>query len=145
MATLADLPERWRSKIRVDGHGCWLWTATLTGNGYGLTNLDRRCIAAHRAIWQFFNGPIPHGLQMDHLCRVRRCVSPLHVEPVTASENVLRGFAFRFATHRAPNTCARGHVYTAENTYRVHGTGSRECRTCRKAREEQQGQEQPDA
>jgi hypothetical protein len=69
-------------------------------------------------------GPIPDGLVIDHLCRVRHCVNPAHMEPVTDRENVFRGFAA--ITH-----CPKGHEYTADNTYIPPSTGSRECRRCR--------------
>jgi hypothetical protein len=79
--------ERFFSK--VDGGSyeeCWQWQGGGTNNGYG-------CFAgttAHRWSWEFFNGPIPERLQIDHLCRNKGCVNPWHLDPVTAKVNVGR-------------------------------------------------------
>lgn len=70
---------------------CWLWTANTTRGGYGLFNVtSRRPVYAHRFVWELTRGPIPAGYQIDHLCRVRRCVNPEHLEPVTQQENLRR-------------------------------------------------------
>lgn len=72
--------------------GCWLWTGTLSMKGYGRFNVtDRNNAAAHRFAYESFVGPIPDGLEIDHLCSVRRCVNPAHLEPVTHAENLRRG------------------------------------------------------
>jgi hypothetical protein len=77
---------------KVDARGpCWLWTAGQTSNGYGrfgLTSRDKRL--AHRFAWELLIGQVPEGLQLDHLCRVRLCVNPDHLEPVTPQENWAR-------------------------------------------------------
>ena len=89
---------------------------------------------AHRIAFQFFRGPIPAGLQIDHLCRVKLCVNPAHLEPVTASENIRRGTGL--AARRAAQThCKYGHPFDKENTH-INSRGHRICRTCmrRKAR-----------
>ena len=72
--------------------GCWLWTAALK-NGYGRITMmnPKRKTAAHRVSYEAFVGPIPEGLTLDHLCRVRCCVNPAHLEPVTMRENIMRG------------------------------------------------------
>lgn len=70
--------------------GCWLWFGRLTGKGYGATNKDGRYINAHRASYELVKGPIPDGLEIDHLCRVRCCVNPDHLEAVTHAENLRR-------------------------------------------------------
>lgn len=118
-----DLPVRMGAKIRVDGNGCWIWTASRNSKGYGLASVGGGAIAlAHRIAYELLVGPIQEGLQIDHLCRVRECVNPSHLEPVTAAENVRRSRAH--ITH-----CPKGHEYTPENTIRNHGT-RRNCRTC---------------
>lgn len=71
--------------------GCWLWAGSLAGSGYARFMLNKKMVAAHRVAYELKHGPIPDGLQMDHLCRVRCCINPDHVEPVTASTNVKRG------------------------------------------------------
>lgn len=87
--------------------------------------------------WQTWRGPIPAGLTLDHLCRVRACVNPAHLEPVTLAENKRRGESP--AARKARQThCMRGHEFTPENTIRRkdrRGRGiltGRECRVCRK-------------
>ena len=85
---------------------------------------------AHRMIYELLVGPIPDGLEIDHLCRNRGCVNPGHMEPVTHRENLMRGDTVA-AANPAKTHCIRGHPYDDENTYRY---GShRYCRACNKA------------
>lgn len=71
--------------------GCWLWTGVLSYDGYGRFRADNRSTGAHRFAYEYYVGPIPDGLQIDHLCRVHNCVNPAHLEPVTPAENQRRG------------------------------------------------------
>lgn len=130
---------RFLPKFHVDDvTGCWNWTAASGPDGYGRFHLDarripgRRPIVAHRVSYEHFVGPIPDGLQLDHLCRNRGCVNPAHLEPVTQRENLLRGIGFS-AVNATKTRCDNGHAFTPENTYRWHG--SRYCRACRRERE----------
>lgn len=97
----AALAERFTAKIRVGtAEECWLWTGALTGAGYGLIGAGTRadgCVYAHRYSYERANGPIPEGLHIDHLCRVRACVNPLHLEAVTQAENNRRAALARKA------------------------------------------------
>lgn len=115
------------ARIVKDGSGCWLWTGFIDKKGYGVIGIGGKKLAkVHRYSYERFVGPIPCGLQLDHLCRVRHCANPHHLEPVTNRENVIRGFAARPArTH-----CKNGHEFTAENTY-INPRGNRECKPCR--------------
>lgn len=125
--------ERFWSKVEKTD-GCWLWTGALNGGGYGRFNVGRR-LYAHRAAYLMFVGPIPDGLQIDHLCRVRHCVNPDHLEPVTHAENVRRGEVGtreRMRTH-----CPHGHEYTEANTYVHPRDGSRKCMACARRRDQQ--------
>lgn len=70
--------------------GCWLWTGAQGGGGYGSAWNGQRLTTAHRAVYEFYVGPIPDGLSLDHLCRVRLCVNFRHVEPVSHRVNCLR-------------------------------------------------------
>jgi hypothetical protein len=77
---------------------CWLWRAALDRHGYGLFHPHgTHTVLAHRWAYQSLIGPIPEELEIDHLCRVRHCVNPAHMEPVTCGENVRRGLAARQA------------------------------------------------
>lgn len=69
---------------------CWIWQRHVGQNGYGYTG---RHDAAHRVFYERHNGPIPKGLEIDHLCSVRACVNPEHLEPVTRTTNARRGKA----------------------------------------------------
>lgn len=107
---------------------CWLWTAARGGGGYGIISVDGHMRPAHRVLYELVVGPIPEGLQLDHLCRVRHCVNPGHLEPVTARENTLRGDTIP-ARCSARSHCINGHAFTEANTYRTR-EGWRACRAC---------------
>jgi len=108
--------------------GCHNWPGSTQGKGYGKVVREGRQQQAHRWYWIQRNGPIPAGMQLDHLCRNRLCCNPDHLEIVTNRENQLRGMAPNVVAHRE-NRCRRGHAMTAENTYR-YADGHRTCRTC---------------
>ena len=91
-----DVFGRFVDKILI-GDGCWEWQGARSGNGYGTLGVDGRTRLAHRLSYQHFIGPIPDGLDLDHLCRVRWCVNPRHLEPVTRSVNATRGETGRVA------------------------------------------------
>lgn len=115
--------------IAIDESGHWLWTGFRThgGNGYGQFSgkPNTNAFLAHRFAYELMVGPIPEGLQIDHLCRIKNCVNPDHLEAVTPRENVRRHYAaLEPATH-----CIRGHEYTLATVYEFRG--KRYCRTCR--------------
>lgn len=84
------LPPRVATKVVRDDDGCWIWTAARDSSGYGLCWHAARYKLAHRVVYELLVGAIEPGLQLDHLCRVRECVNPEHLEPVTPRENVRR-------------------------------------------------------
>lgn len=130
--------ERFWSKVdRRDSDECWLWTACITkpskygSGGYGLFYMGKdakpRLATAHRVAYEWLVGPIPAGLQLDHLCRVRHCVNPAHLEPVTARVNLLRGET-RAAANAVKTHCPQGHEYDGFNI-----NGARICHRCQAA------------
>lgn len=84
-----------------DEGGCWLWTGTRNRGGYGDFRMPEGPRRAHRLAYENLVGPIPEGLELDHLCRVRNCVNPQHLEPVTRSENARRQHQARRESARA--------------------------------------------
>lgn len=128
--TTVDYRANLLAKVTEDASGCWLWGGATMHNGYGQFRYRTRLIAAHRASYLMFVGPIPEGLDLDHLCRRRNCVNPAHLEPVTRRENLLRGDTIT-ARNAAVTRCPRGHAYDALNTY-VRPNDRR--RVCRRAR-----------
>jgi hypothetical protein len=111
---------------------CWPWDRAMYENGYGRARVNRvggkpSGTTAHRAVYSALVGPIPDGLDLDHLCRNRACANPAHVEPVTRRENLLRGHTLP-AANVAKTHCLRGHEFTPENTRIQRGT--RACREC---------------
>ena len=106
---------------------CWLWRGP-TRSGYGRVKLNGATRTAHRVVYELLVGPIPDGLQLDHLCRVRNCVNPEHLDPVSARENTLRGNGVA-AVHARKTHCSKGHLFDEKNTHRIYGTW-RQCRTC---------------
>jgi len=123
-------PERLWSRVdRSDPESCWLWPGA-TSDGYGQIGIGQgERVYVHRLAYELLVGPIPQGLQLDHLCRVRHCVNPAHLEPVTGWENNRRSSS-PTAVNARKTHCRFGHEFTPENTY-VFSTGSRRCRTCR--------------
>lgn len=128
--------EFWLSKmgdwyVPEPNTGCWLWMRTLTGAGYGGQSLFGKKRLAHRISYELLRGPIPAGLQIDHLCRCRSCVNPDHMETITRRENILRGMS-PLAINARKTHCRHGHEFTAENTYVCDNRGSlgRMCKRC---------------
>jgi hypothetical protein len=135
---MATLLERFEAKyIPEPNSGCWLWAGAWSWQtGYGFIADDAgKQELAHRVAYRLFTGPIPEGLELDHLCRVRCCVNPAHLEAVTRKINIRRGNTGKTAAQRqlAKTHCKAGHPYSEENTIRKpgrEGRGRRLCRIC---------------
>jgi hypothetical protein len=103
--TRPDPAERLLSKVEVADSGCWEWTAAKDPTGYGRFSVARSMDYAHRAAYKLLVGPIPAGLDLDHLCRNRGCVNPDHLEPVTRRENLLRSEETLTKAHHDGRDC----------------------------------------
>ena len=135
MRRVRDVAERFWSHVdRGRGRDdCWLWTGSLNHLGYARFYITiaprvRVSIGAHHWAWEQYHDPVPEGLELDHLCRVRHCVNPAHLDPVTHQENARRGTSPVAANARKTH-CPQGHPYSPENT-RISPKGKRHCRTC---------------
>ncbi len=150
---LENLPleQIWRRTIIGRGCECWLWSGPCNAQGYGQVGAvkpdgNRTTYRVHRAVYEYLVGPIPDGLELDHLCHKpiacpggrtcphRKCLNPLHLEPVTRGENYKRGHhtdirEITRAYHRTITNCPRGHEYSESNTY-MTPRGGRMCREC---------------
>jgi hypothetical protein len=115
----AILTDRFWSKVDKLDDGCWLWTGACNSTGYGQWGVNGRSRSVHRVAYEALVGPIPDGLTIDHLCRVRPCCNPEHLEPVTIAENTARA-------HEHRTTCRHG----AEVIYRKNRVHRRDCAEC---------------
>lgn len=122
--------ERFTEKYIVVESGCWEWVASIHSEGYGQMSYLGKPTVAHRIGYMLLIGPIPDGMDIDHLCRNRKCVNPSHLEVVSRAVNLRRGIPNKFknATH-----CIHGHAFDAENTH-ITKTGQRVCRACLRIR-----------
>ena len=118
------IAEMWGRVVRKDG--CWQWDGGHDGRGYGEVRIGQRSFKVHRLTYTAFKGPIPEGLDIDHLCRNKGCCNPVHLEAVTRSENTLRGLGPK--RNKDKTHCSKGHPFDADNTY-VDKKGHRYCRT----------------
>lgn len=129
--SLEQVLERLTAKVHKTEH-CWLWTAATTHDGY--PRFASRSIPgeifAHRVSYILLVGPIAPGLQVDHLCRVRHCVNPDHLEPVTPQVNHQRADHYAMGRgHRGWTHCVHGHPFSGDNLH-IAPNGRRVCRTC---------------
>ena len=134
---MISLPNKLDSKIeRITESGCWIWMGALSRNGYGNIHLrPLGNVVAHRHVYSILGGIVPASLDLDHLCRVRCCVNPAHLEAVTRRENLRRGGVIdrlknAAAAAHAQTHCKRGHEMTAANSYTYPNSKHRQCRTC---------------
>lgn len=116
---------------KVDRRGpddCWEWAGFVDGGGYGKFRFAGKSVRAHRFIYEKEVGPIPEGLDLDHLCRNRACVNPAHLEAVDRRTNLLRGVG-QSAVNARKTHCVHGHPFDGDNIY-ILPNGWRRCRTC---------------
>jgi hypothetical protein len=126
------------SGFRSDLGPCWIWTASTFGEeGYGAFAIAGETVGAHVYAYVTEVGIVPDGLELDHLCHVRSCVRPSHLEPVTPEENMRR----QIHKGTKKTRCIRGHEFTPENTY-VTKRGHRRCQTCHREDENERRRNQ---
>jgi hypothetical protein len=119
----SDFDAKWMPE---PNSGCWLWLNALNPEGYGVVGSEGKVWLAHRYSYVRAGKTIPEGLQLDHLCRVRSCVNPDHLEPVTNKENNER--TQRILRSKARTHCSQGHLLSEDNIY---WRGEyRQCRRC---------------
>jgi hypothetical protein len=131
-----DLDERFWSHVQFEcevfpENGCMFWISAKDSDGYPVFTTAKRLtarrwerVSAYRWIYERLRGPISNKFELDHLCKVKHCVNPDHLEAVTHAENVKRGSAARLKTH-----CKNGHPFSEENTI-IWADGTRRCRQC---------------
>ena len=131
--------ERFMRFVVVDAESCcWNWGGYRTKNGYGAFNggPSNRTVLAHRWSYEHHRGAIGDGLTIDHLCRNRACVNPLHLEAVSMQINVLRGDG-PAARNARKEACPQGHPLSGSNLVpNSHGSGRGHCRRCAYAKAE---------
>ncbi|MES2030874.1 MAG: HNH endonuclease signature motif containing protein [Pseudomonadota bacterium] len=125
---MLDVLDQFPDKIYPEPNtGCWLCVSSNNQRGYARLSIDGQLVTAHRFSYEMSVGPIPNGLELDHLCRQTCCVNPAHLEPVTPFENMRRANADRERERQF--YCTNGHLRDAANIYVTPG-GSRKCREC---------------
>ncbi len=128
--TPSEMLVKLAGSIEVSDSGCWVWLRGKS-NGYGVVNVGgKEQRKAHRVAWELVHGPVPDGLELDHLCRNESCINPGHLEAVTHRENCQRGL--RGDLHHATH-CPNGHEYQQDTVY-VRPNGTRQCKPCRNER-----------
>src|SRR6516165_5484147 len=102
------LEERFAKSTKKDCEtGCWIWLKGTDIHGYAKIKYERRTRKAASVAYEFYVGPVPKGLELDHLCHNKLCVNPEHLQAVTHSENLRRRRPF---TRYKNNKCKRGHI-----------------------------------
>ena len=125
--------RRFWTKVEVLSiKSCWLWRGTIDSKGYGVVRINQQSFRAHRVAYELLVGNIPSGLCIDHLCRTRSCVNPIHMEVCTPKENSFRGVG-PAAINRRKTYCIHGHSLN-EGNMKVTSRGWRVCLVCVRAR-----------
>lgn len=125
--------ENFYSKLKKMSNDCWEWQAKIHNpTGYGHICINGKTYLAHRVSYELHIGKIPKGLTVDHVCRNRKCVNPLHLRLLTGKENTLAGIGIAAQNARKTH-CFRGHPLFGNNLY-IDSKGGRVCKICQKIR-----------
>lgn len=141
--------ENFLAKISIAENGCWPWIGAKTPKGYGHIKQGRKTVSSHRIAYELWVGTIPDGHELDHTCHTadeacrggndcphRGCMNAEHLEPVSGTENILRGRC-PSAVNARKTECVHGHPFNPENTY-LTPRGHRMCRICKRAAKKRQ-------
>ncbi len=123
-------PSFWERLVVNDATGCWEWIGGQNGKGYGMFSKGYGSRLIHRLTYEELVGPIPDGFVIDHLCKVRHCGNPSHLEPVTPAENARRGEHPSAARSARQTHCMRGHPLAGWNL--IVDSAGRHCRECKR-------------
>ena len=130
---IQELPERFWTKVNKTD-SCWLWTGKID-DGYGRFQIGPKLYLVHRLAFAMLNHKLGENTQVDHLCKVRNCINPKHLDEVTSKENTRRGLIKKYNTD--PNKCPYGHDYDREIPGKAEGSVYKNCSKCRKHRHAQ--------
>jgi hypothetical protein len=124
------LLQRFWSRVKIVDD-CWEWQGGIKCDGYGSFYWEKKQYPSHRVAYEIMVGDVPQGLELDHLCKNRKCCNPEHLEAVTHKQNLLRGDTI-VAINSKKTHCPQGHPYFGENL--LIKQGSRHCRKCHNGR-----------
>lgn len=119
-------------RVHLAPSGCWIWKLKADPSGYPSGKVEGRTRLIHRVAFELFVGPIPAGLELDHLCHRILCVNPMHLDPVTQRVNALRSSSLAAMAARRER-CLRGHPLDGRR--KNHGRTIRYCRVCANAQQ----------
>ena len=132
-----SLQERLLNKVLFDENtSCWIWKGAKNWFQYGVIHNQNKLFYSHRISYEIFNGKIPNGFVIDHLCNNRSCINPEHLEAVRQDENVRRSNSFTNQNMKKTH-CIHGHLLEVSNLDKSNlSRGVRACIKCIKIREQ---------
>ncbi len=130
VSQFTKFPRRLREFQKLGSDVCWDWPGRLNEKGYGAIGGKTTGLSslAHKRAWQILRGPVPGGMQLDHLCLNKRCCNPAHMEVVTPTVNMRRSLPYRTSQYAPKSHCRRGHLQERDKA------GKAKCSMCRKIR-----------
>lgn len=121
MRTVELTPHIWDKVDKSNTNGCWLWTGTKNGKGYGYFRVNHKAVMVHRFSYELVHGPIDKGLVVDHICHNPACVNPEHLRPCTNKENTRNQSKGKRNTSGFKGVCWNGHARKWQAGIRVDG------------------------